>query len=209
MGGGIARPVRNDVQKRRVENVRQKVQEGLYLCDVDVLRKLFEQNCDPSNGKLTKSKFLKLFPSGALTELSIQKEDGFDFEDFKRLIQVESPFLKWIASLPISRTFADALSSASGAPGACGFDGDPLRAVSTLTSEEVNMACDCCLDVIKAILSDEVRRLKEAFVLTDDKAKAQNQSASKFEVFTMSCGDICDFHKGLIGRIGALSLWNP
>ena len=104
----------------------------------------------------------------------------------------------YVGNASACKIYADALTAVSSS------DRDPLKAISTITNEELNAACDGCMDAIKGILADELRKLKAGFLLMDEKSHCQNESAAKFQVFTMSCGHIEDFHKGLIGRIGCL-----
>jgi hypothetical protein len=203
MGGGAAKLAHNNSRYRKlVERARRQVNIGLSMRSEDELRRIFDQNCDPSNGTLTKANFARLFPSIAANDFAVggvpESSSGLDFQSFVRLAQTESPFLSWIASLPICKVYADAITFASS-----DFDRDPLRTISKMTNEEINAACDGCLDMIKGILAEEVHKLRAAYVHVDEKQKSQNLSASKFEIFTMSCGSVGDFHKGLVGRIGS------
>ena len=162
---------------------------------------MFEQHCD-ADQMLTKNKLNGMFPFKAANAFNVDikpdREEKLNFQNFLQLMQAESSIQKWTASLPICKIYADALTAVSSS------DRDPLKAISTITNEELNAACDGCMDAIKGILADELRKLKAGFLLMDEKSHCQNESAAKFQVFTMSCGHIEDFHKGLIGRIGCL-----
>ena len=203
MGGGIGKQVRSNVShyNNLVESVKQNVKVGLSMHDEKELRILFEQHCD-ADQMLTKNKLNGMFPFKAANAFNVDikpdREEKLNFQNFLQLMQAESSIQKWTASLPICKIYADALTAVSSS------DRDPLKAISTITNEELNAACDGCMDAIKGILADELRKLKAGFLLMDEKSHCQNESAVKFQVFTMSCGHIEDFHKGLIGRIGCL-----
>ena len=203
MGGGLGKQVRSNVShyNNLVESVKQNVKVGLSMHDEKELRILFEQHCDADH-MLTKNKLNGMLPFKAANAFNVDikpdREEKLNFQNFLQLMQAESSIQKWTASLPICKIYADALTAVSSS------DRDPLKAISTITNEELNAACDGCMDAIKGILADELRKLKAGFLLMDEKSHCQNESAAKFQVFTMSCGHIEDFHKGLIGRIGCL-----
>ena len=55
------------------------------------------------------------------------------------------------------------------------------------------------------MLGEEVGRLRNAFQARDN-LKGNSGSIGKFETFKASCGKIEDYHHGLAGRVGNVTI---
>ncbi len=82
-----------------------------------------------------------------------------------------------------------------------------LRAISKLTPPDVRVVANEFAFGLERMLLDGICTLKSSFAAMDEKAsspeRVKNHGASKFAVpMEMQCGNIDDFHHGLLGRIG-------
>jgi hypothetical protein len=106
----------------------------------------------------------------------------------------------WAKSLPLADMLADALPKCTGC--------HRLQAVSDLKEKEIIAIADGYREGFIQVLSEHVAMLKKAYyaMASYEKKSRISSAAKKFEVSTMSCGKIEDFHAGLQKRIGALSI---
>jgi hypothetical protein len=121
---------------------------------------------------------------------------GFvDAAEFQRAVGRQWAVEVWAKSLPLAEMLADTLPNCSGC--------HRLRAVSDLKEEEIIAIADGYRDGLIQVLNEHVRMLKNAYDAMAVYATKSRTAAKKFEVSSMSCGKIEDFHDGLQKRIGA------
>jgi hypothetical protein len=145
-------------------------------------------------------------------ELSVLMDlDGngcLDFEEFKRAVQQQPTQLEqWASMLPLSVMLTKCL------PVDGGHGDQPLRDLSRLGEDDLNIAVDVFSDGLRRLLLEAKSALRQMFDSVDKKAcEAAKDSAggfsavSKFKTFKMNTGTVTDYHIGLSSRIGALTL---
>jgi hypothetical protein len=119
--------------------------------------------------------------------------DGLDFESFKAIITKQSPIEQWAKTLPFPSMVADAVPISP--------TSDPLRGVSMLTRKDIDIIIDGLVDALKDSFEKHVQLLSRGLDATE-KAPKVDLDGSKFQVASMSCGRVKDFHVGLDGRLG-------
>jgi hypothetical protein len=78
-----------------------------------------------------------------------------------------------------------------------------LEVVSNLSPKEVDAISEALLRGFKILLTEHIKCLRTSLSNMKDLASnASSDASKKFEVYTMSCGDISDFHEGLSRRVG-------
>jgi hypothetical protein len=121
--------------------------------------------------------------------------DSVDLDDFRRAAAKQWDVDVWAQSLPLAPMLADALPRCTGCK--------RLRALCSLTEEEIRAIADGYRDGLQRVLTQHVGYLRVAFEALDRLgATPRNHAAPKFELPAMSCGNIQDFHAGLQKRIG-------
>jgi len=118
-----------------------------------------------------------------------------DFDAFKRIALGPSVLESWTTSLPLAALLADSL------PLPPSQDEDPVRNITTLSASQIECISDAFSKALSTMLTEHVKRLKEAYDGMD-KPKESNSNLAKFQVVDMSSGVIEDFHKGFQHRIG-------
>jgi hypothetical protein len=121
--------------------------------------------------------------------------DGvLDFEEFKRAVRYPGPIEQWAKTMNLAQLLSDSIPVQESS--------DSLKAVSRMSSEDIDQICAAFVHGLKRMLAEHVQALQTSFEAQDSRdAQADNQ-ARKFEIFSMSCGKIYDFHKGISGRVG-------
>ena len=109
----------------------------------------------------------------------------------------QRPFFleQWSDKIPLTKLLSDVIPS-------CSSEDDPLRTVSQLAPKDIDVVGDAFLVGFKRMLQEEVQKLKTCYESVDRKKAIQKEKGGKFDVITMSCGGIHDFHSGLAGRVG-------
>ena len=187
--------VEHGFRRRDPENVKdvflRNAPEGFMPRD-RVLRALLELDLEIEEDHL-ESLFVSIFGSD-------NGNKSISFEQFVHFVQSPSKVEQWTNSLGIHKIVADSAAAFIGTE-----NDDPLRKISRLGVADIELIVQGCCDVLKRVLADSVRILFESFAAMDLKAaEAGSQAAgSKFQVVTMSCGKIADFHAGLEGRVGS------
>ncbi len=120
--------------------------------------------------------------------------DSVNPDEFRRAVAQQWSADVWAQSLPLAPMLADALPQCSGC--------SRLRAVCSLTEEEIQAIADGYREGLHRVLTEHVEHLRVAFKAMLGLDATLNGPARKFELSAMSCGDIKDFHAGLQKRIG-------
>jgi len=188
--------------------INQKVDSGFRKRNVECLKQVFEKYWEEDVPVISKENL-----KSALEEFDIFIKDDeeldefletmdtsgdgvLDFEEFKRAVQYPGPIEQWAKTLPLAQLLSNAVPVQE--------DVDALRAVSRLSSADIELTCTAFAYGLKRIITEHVQSLRSSFEVRDLKAAHPDYQAAKFEVFTLSCGKIKDFHKGISGRVGEL-----
>ncbi len=110
-------------------------------------------------------------------------------------MQRPTPLEQWAATLPLSNLLACSIPIKKGK--------DPLRVVCELTKEEYQDVQEVFTVGLRDLFLNHQSLLKASLETMDEKSNS-NITASKFATFSMSCGVIDDFHRGLSNRVGNL-----
>jgi hypothetical protein len=129
--------------------------------------------------------------------MDLNDDGGLDFQEFLNVVALPTPIELWARALPIAELVAAALPrNPSGSQ-------DPLRDVSHTTTSELEVSCAVLMEGMKRLLTEQLEVLKSAFESLDRPSPSGNsEAAQKFQIVTMSVGNIGDFHEGLASRIG-------
>jgi hypothetical protein len=188
------------------ENIKDRIEAGIKRQDLKVMEEAFQRFAQKGQ-TITKQQYILL-----LEELGMYKaaEDieglfrsrdhgtkgGLDWEEFKSVMLIPSTVEQLITALPISRLIANAMPIEKGR--------EPLRALSTISPEQIKASCSVLVPYLQKILEDAVHKLKESFELME--RMKTSMGAGKFEAPSeMSAGSVEDFFGGLAARIGMQS----
>ncbi len=86
---------------------------------------------------------------------------------------------------------------------------DFLRFIGDLKEQDIDAVAIAFQDSLKCLLRNAVSRLKNAFREMDKLRDGLDASSSKYSAFQMSGGQCSDFHRGIFGRVGMLSIPSP
>jgi hypothetical protein len=198
------------MQSISVEIVKARVLAGMRRREVQTeqdWKKAFEDFKDPATSLLDKKQLRDALQTlgvvisdlalGDLFDESGETPcDGLDFESFKSAITKQSPIEQWAKTLPFSSMVADAVPMPPSS--------DQLRFVSDLTRKEIDSIVDGLVDGLKDAFEKHVQLLSRGLKAAAEKTvnKENLGDGSKFQVVSMNCGRVKDFHVGLEGRLG-------
>ena len=128
-------------------------------------------------------------------EFDSNRDDGLDLDELERILRGPSRLEEWIKSLSLSQAVADAFPRKAGI--------DPLRAASELSAQEMSALFKTLQVAVERVLRAALAELRASFRVTDSRASADG--GSKFNIITLSCGQITDFHAGIDARIGEIT----
>ncbi len=131
----------------------------------------------------------------------IDEKGGLNLQEFMKAINYQCKVEQWVASLPLPKLLAHCLDFRDSE--------DPLREVSRLSTDELNASTEAYCKNLSKILSNALCALKQCYAAMDTIAAGDDKTGSKFQTFRMSAGNVGDFHKGLIGRVGESSEPSP
>ena len=121
--------------------------------------------------------------------------DGvLDFEEFKRAVHYPGPIEQWAKTMNLAQLLSDSVPVPEGV--------DALRALSQISSADIDRTCAAFSYGLRRMITEHIQVLQTSFETRDLRDAEADMKASKFEVFSLSCGKIQDFHKGISGRIG-------
>ncbi len=126
----------------------------------------------------------------------LNKNGGLDFHEFWTLVGMPSPIEEWVRSLPLAQLVADAM------PRIDGKREDQVRHLSSITESQLEESFAVLMDGLKRMLRESLAALKVSYATWDRATTADNGAALKFQISTMSVGNISNFHEGLAARIG-------
>jgi hypothetical protein len=184
----------------------EKVDAGFRKRNDGYLRKVFERHWEDEAAVISRGKL-----KNALEEVDIffakeEEVDTFletmdisgdgvlDFEEFKRAVRFPGPIEQWAKTMDLAQLLTDSIPVKEGI--------DALRALSQMSNTDIDDTCAAFIRGLKRMLAENVLNLRNSFETQDTRDAQADQHASKFEIFSLSCGRINDFHKGISGRIG-------
>jgi len=129
-----------------------------------------------------------------LCKLNVESEDALSFEEFKSLIAEPSELESVMKTIPFHQVFADAVPRKAGS--------SPMKVFAELTPIEIDMMVQASVESLKDHLIEQSSKLKRVQHRLEQDAEKFKAGNSKFSCFTMSSGQIDDFHEGLGSRIG-------
>ncbi len=181
------------------------------------MREVFEKHKSPGARGIPESNLSSaLRDLGTYTDADGIKElsdtydlnsDGlFDLAEFAQVLTRPSKVEQWAISLPLAQLLADCMLSREN--NQVSPDVDPLRALSSLSSNDIEVSTQYFHEGLSRLLSEEVDKLKQAYAEMDQKfaTASESHASSKFALVGMSCGDITNFRGGLNERVGDPSL---
>ena len=124
-----------------------------------------------------------------------QRSLGLD--EFQQAAQGKWAGEVWAQSLPLAQLLSDALPDCA----KC----HRLRAISSLTAKEIRAVVEGFSEALERVLTERVESLRKSLLAMDEYEEGPRPNR-KFQVVSMSCGRIEDFHGGVTKRIGELSL---
>jgi hypothetical protein len=190
----------------RLKEQHSKVDLAFKRRDEIYLKKLFEQHWDDDIPAVKKEKLQQVFNEVGIRFDSVEHVDTFlesmditgdgvlDFEEFKRALWFPGPIEQWAKTVPLAQLLSSSIPLQE--------DVNALRALSRFSSEDIELTCESFLFGLKRMLTEHIEALKRSFAVQDMKTAEFDQAGAKFEVFTLSCGKIKDFHMGISGRVG-------
>jgi hypothetical protein len=128
-------------------------------------------------------------------------DGGLNLEEFKTAVKTPTKLQQWGDTLPLSQLLARCLYLRN-----CDSV-DPLRGFVKMGKADIVAAAACFSKCLQMILFESQSALKKCYDAMDRKAVEPvggNGASQKFETFKMSSGEVADFHKGLLGRVGKL-----
>ena len=124
-----------------------------------------------------------------------QRSLGLD--EFQQAAQGQWAGEVWAQSLPLAQLLSDTLPDCA--------ECHRLRAISSLTAKEIRAVVEGFSEALEGMLSERVESLRKSLLAMDEHKEGPRPNR-KFQVVSMSCGRIEDFHGGVTKRIGELSL---
>jgi hypothetical protein len=139
--------------------------------------------------------------AGLLKAFDMNDDCGLSNDEFlllvNSLLSRSSPGMEFIRSLPLAELVFDGLPKEFVCAGE-----DSLRKLCNMNSRELEDSVKAIAVGLKNLLQESLTELENSYKLLDSKAAANNSSAKKFEIMSMSVGTIHDFHSGITARIG-------
>ena len=187
---------------------RAQVDQWFRLRSSDYQAQVFESNSVQEQGALTREKLpdcladlgLKIGDVNKMFEqLDVNKDGALSLEEFKGLVQRQTPLRAWASSLPIADLVAHALPVKAHddfAEDLCRLDGRAIQAVVQAVSDGLQRLL---LENIALLV--QTRQAQSAATQT-----AEGGAAQKFQLDPLSCGSADDFQMGLTDRVGTMSL---
>lgn len=183
----------------------EKVDAGFRKRNDEELNKVFQRYWEDEAPVISKAKlkdaleeldiFLREEDVDEYLETMDTSGDGvLDFEEFKRAVHYPGPIEQWAKTMSLAQLLTDSIPVEEGI--------DALRAVSQMSITDIDRICAVFVYGLKRMIKEHIQNLKESFETRDARDAQADQQASKFEIFSLSCGKIDDFHKGISGRIG-------
>jgi hypothetical protein len=207
----ISSPANIQVSCQLSEQVSAGFDRRSVIESVESIKAIFDQHKDSSTNlimpkslgpalrcvsvNLHETEISKRFASSDLN-----KDGGLDLQEFSSLVAMPSPVEEWARSLPLAQIVADAM------PRNDCLSNEQLRSLSKISQDQLDKSCDAIIEGVRRSLQEQLAVLKRAYEKMDNQAAAVRVSNDKFQIVSMSVGNINDFHKGLAARIGNHSL---
>ena len=177
---------------RRDEANLSKIFNNIKQPDERVLRKeRLKAACEAAGMDDADENTIKEF----LCKLNVESEDALSFEEFRGLIAEPSELESVMKTIPFHQVFADAVPRKAGI--------SPMKVFPELTPMEIDVMVQASIESLKEHLIEKSSKLKRVRHRLEHDAEKFKAGNSKFSCFTMSSGQIDDFHEGLGSRIGS------
>ncbi len=108
----------------------------------------------------------------------------------------------WAESLNLHRLLAESIPISKKITSSTDF----LRFIGELKEHDIDAVSITFQDGLKNLLQNAVNKLKTAFLRMDELRDQSDASSTKYSAFQMSGGQCSDFHQGIFGRIGVISI---
>jgi hypothetical protein len=202
-----------DVVENRIQNAQQnrsasKIKECFeqfsrgYNGRFNCLRPCSTSECSISEfAYLSAAKSLKPHFSAAELESKFAQRavhGNLNLHAFECAIQSPSKLEQWAQNIPFWQLLVDSIEH--------DVSVDPLRSISRLTVQEIDLLSISIVKSMKQMILDHVEGLAKSLHAMDEKCRFVSSTASKFQTIKGNCGSIDDFHAGLSARLGTFSL---
>ncbi len=199
--------------------ISSQIEAGFRRRDAEHVSEVFERYKSPGTCGVPASNLVSALQelgiytdADGVTELldthDLNSDGVFDSAEFKQILARPSQMELWAISLPLAQILADCMPPRVSNKNTA-EDQDALRALSNLSTDEIDVSTECFRQGLKRLLTEQFKMLRRAYEEVDQKmttAASQSQESSKFAVVGMSCGGIEDFRGGLNERVGDPSL---
>ena len=135
-------------------------------------------------------------------DMDVNGDGVVEFEEWRAVVEMSSSVEAWAKRVPWWQSVADAMVVADATRGE-----DPLRAVASLSDEQLDAVCRVVAEETAAELRLQVKQLDWSFKQMDLAKQEASGAGSKFQTFKANAGTIDNFHAGLGGRVGQLLLF--
>lgn len=144
-------------------------------------------------GAFSKEELVELF-----SNMDVDDNHYLDQSEFARAVEASSPAELFLQSLNVPRLFAAALPQKPGQ--------DAMETMRLLSRPEIDAIVRATAGAISDELERKVAVLKAGSNSKENKegSEDKNSAALKFAVDEMQAGNIDDYHKGLVQRVGKL-----
>ena len=128
-------------------------------------------------------------------QLDLDRNGKLDYSEFRSAVQSNKTVLEdWAKSLPLDQLLADSIPRSVGH--------DPLEIVRRLTDHDIELVAEGFAGGLKQMLREFMVHLNEALDKVSERNACSFEQKFVADVPRMLCGNIDDFHKGLVARIG-------
>ena len=190
--------------------LRAQIQQGIKRRNKDNIRSTFESH--KTDSLITKSTLQAALQDlginvidkeidELLRSTDINNDGGLDFDEFSMLLSASSPSLEWLRSLPLAELVLDGLPKKDGITSQ-----DQLRHLCNTSQSELEVSIQAIMEGLRKMLQENLAALKKAYDLLESKQAAQDSASAKFQIRTMSVGNVEDFYNGIKTRIGKVPM---
>ena len=170
--------------------LREAVREDIFAISRDQFVVAMQEI---RGGAFNKGELVELF-----SNLDVENNNYLDQSEFARAVEVSSPAELFLQALNVPRLLAAALPQNSGR--------DAMEAIGLLSRQEIDVLVRATVVAISDELERKVAVLRAGSISKEGTQSLEdtNSAAIKFAVDEMQGGNIDDYHKGLVGRVGKL-----
>ena len=191
--------------------IEKRIRVGMQRRDESYLKEMFARKCVKEGGAepfISRGILCEVLQEVGIEvsvketevlfdEFDTDNNNGLDETEFMALISKPTALDEWARSLPLCELLADSIPREVGV--------HPLRTLSCLEAETIQVACECFSRALQKILIQRQADLRCAFQASDSNTTG-DVGDSKFSIVPVSCGNVYDYHRGLQERIGKSAL---